>query len=145
MNWAWAAIIASILWGACYAISDLLIKKYSIPYVTIFLFQGAIHFIIITCIALYFTYTGVDITTNLGYTALFILIFDCLLGASASLLTYFAISQKNAVLTGFIEISYPFFTMLISLIIMSKLTFNWLHIIGGILIFIGSGIVMIGG
>lgn len=145
MNWAFSALVAAILWGACYAIADLLIKKYSIPYFTVFLFQGVIHFIIILCIAFYLWYIGTNFLLNTTYPVIGLLIFDCILGVSASLLTYFAIFQKNAVLAAFIEISYPFFTMIISMLILATFSVNWMHVLGGILIFVGSGLVMIGG
>jgi drug/metabolite transporter (DMT)-like permease len=56
---------------------------------------------------------------------------------SGTFLVLMSISEKNATLTGLVEITYPIFTFIFAWIFLKEVQVNWESAIGGLLIFLG--------
>lgn len=60
------------------------------------------------------------------------------------LLTTYAVKNVNASYAAFAEISYPLFTILFLFVFFGQRMFDWTTILGGLLIFSGSALLVIG-
>lgn len=62
----------------------------------------------------------------------------------ANLISYYAISSKNATMASLIEISYPVFTAFFAFAIFKEIQFNITSLIGAFFIFAGVILVFVG-
>ena len=140
--WFYCALAASICWGLCYAITDVLLKKGGLPPVFLMLVRTSI---ILPFWIMLIAYTGeFDKGWNLmaqspKYTALIILETFLVMGG-VFLITY-AISLKNATTVNIIEITYPLFTALFAYFIFKESQVNMWTAIGGLMIFSGVAVI----
>jgi drug/metabolite transporter (DMT)-like permease len=139
--WFYSALIASILWGFSYALSEKVMKDSFHP-IFIMVITGFFYFLLSLAIA----YS----TNNLkpGFATLsenkWAFINLIILAASfvgGAFLIYYSISLKNATLVNLIEISYPVFTLIFAYFLMKEVQINVSTFIGGALIFTGIGII----
>lgn len=65
--------------------------------------------------------------------------------AAGNLLIFLAIREKNAAMANLIEISYPFFTILFSILILREMAVNIWALSGGVLIFCGIALIYLKG
>ena len=147
LMWLIYTLLASVFWGLSYVISEILLKKYDVPFFFFSMFTAL--FTCILWVVVNFFYPQL-FTTNLlkvvsDKTIMLLLIVDVFLIVSALTLTFIAIKDKDAVIVTLIEISYPFFTMIFSLLLISSTQISIYSILGGILIFAGVGVISIFG
>ena len=63
---------------------------------------------------------------------------------AASVMTYKAIHMSNATLASLIEITYPIFVALVAYFLFNENHLNWNVALGGLIVMIGTGIVIYG-
>jgi len=133
--WLIFAIIAAILWGMNYALTERVIKSISpATLLALEMLAGAIIFSAIS----FFTSWKKDLT--LLYTdthLLWLTVAEIVVVVIASFFIVSSINFKNATLAGIIELIYPLFIILFTWLFFGENHVNFSVIIGGILIFIG--------
>jgi len=141
MNWWLAGLLGAIIWGIHYPLIDKALEKMSM--ITVMLLTCvpilvAVPFYKDIIIQDYHTFLGLNLTNKLLISSI---LFTSI---SATFLIYFAIGSKNATLASLIEITYPVFVVLFAFIILKENHLNFSIIFGGILVFIGVGIIILG-
>ncbi len=138
--WLLYATAASAMWGLSYALHEQIYRHLSI-YTTI-----ALHTLVISIIffvmgwykdALRADFTVLGTSTRV----LILFVSSILVFAAAEFFIAMSIVAKNATLAGLIEISYPLFIALFAYILFKETALNGGIILGGMVIFIGVGIV----
>ena len=145
-NYLWFiyALGAAVLWGLQYATIEQLLKTIPSPLLTL-------------------SYTVALALTNLGvfawfrfeldleqfrnyWTAKNLLLFGLvvLVGCASTFLIFAAIAQGNATKASIIEITYPLFVAMLSLLLYQEHALNRQTLIGGLVIFSGVIIVLRG-
>ena len=139
MKWYIFAILSSMIWGVHYTILGHSLTKIS-PYTLL----------LITSVSVFGLYFLNYQTVNADIRQIFemrpteklpilLLFFTSL---TASLCLYKAISAKNAANAALIEITYPIWIIIFS-IFLFKMKVSFASILGGILILLGSGIIIL--
>jgi drug/metabolite transporter (DMT)-like permease len=141
--WIVYALAAAIIWGISYAASGRVIERGVTPLVFFFLytFFGAAA-ALVTMAFMGKTGTLLSEIRVLGADWVWLVV-AVVTSAAAGLLIYIAIGEKNATIASLIEISYPFFVAVFAWLFFRELQFNWLTILGGMLILGGVGIVFL--
>ncbi len=138
--WFILAIGASIFWGVTYVINEQVYHKIS-PVTSL---SVSSFFVFVTTLFLAY-FSGViskDINSILSSKKLLILVVAETIGLIlAELFIAFSITNKNATLSGLIEISYPIFIAIFSYLLFRENQINTATITGGILIFLGIFII----
>ena len=138
--WLLYAIIAAILWGLSYSLTERIFKDNITLYtlLSIQMIFGGIFFFLFS----YFTTIKQDFNLILSKPNLmYIFIADVFVALLGNYFISLSIQAKNATLAGLIEQAYPLFTLLFTLILFKVNHFNLSVAIGGILIF--SGVLVI--
>jgi drug/metabolite transporter (DMT)-like permease len=133
------ALLASVTWGLVYTLDQKILERISL--FTLLIITSTITLII--CIPLVFLVKRSDLIA-LGVSGVSLwklLITTSLLTLMANFFMFTSIKQMNAVTTSMLEISYPFFVVLFSFFIL-KAPLNISVLIGGVLIFFGSLIII---
>ena len=138
--WLIFAITASMIWGLDYALGEKIFRSKISPFslLTLQMTFGLVLFFAIS----YFTQLKTDLAqiaadkTILWYVLAAMITFNL-----GNLLIFLSIQSKNATLSGLIELCYPIFTVLFSLLLFKVNHVTTSVIIGGILIFIGIFII----
>jgi len=141
--WIVYALAAAIIWGISYAASGRVIERGVTPLVFFFLytFFGAAA-ALVTMAFMGKTGTLLSEIRVLGADWVWLVV-AVITSAAAGLLIYIAIGEKNATIASLIEISYPFFVAVFAWLFFREIQFNWLTILGGVLILGGVGIVFL--
>jgi drug/metabolite transporter (DMT)-like permease len=141
--WIVYALAAAIIWGISYAASGRVIERGVTPLVFFFLytFFGAAA-ALVTMAFMGKTGTLLSEIRVLGADWVWLVV-AVVTSAAAGLLIYIAIGEKNATIASLIEISYPFFVAVFAWLFFREIQFNWLTILGGVLILGGVGIVFL--
>ncbi|MFH0712909.1 MAG: DMT family transporter [Candidatus Jorgensenbacteria bacterium] len=132
------AIGAAVLWGFIYTIDQKVLSDVA-PMTLLF-----IHAIVATIIVLPLIFFSNGLTNNIlavGKTNWLLIIFTVALATLANFFILSSIRGLNASIASIIEISYPFFVVLFSYILFRS-TPNIYFFIGGILVFLGSFIII---
>ncbi len=139
--WIVYAFAAAIIWGISYAASGRVIERGITPLVFFFLytFFGATA-ALVTMALLGKTGTLLSEIRILGADWVWLVV-AVVTSAAAGLLIYIAIGEKNATIASLIEISYPFFVAVFAWLFFREIQFNWLTVLGGVLILGGVGVV----
>lgn len=132
------AITAAITWGLVYAIDQKILS--GIAPITL-LFINSIITAIIVLPFIFFDGGSIKSALLSGRENLTLIILSVVLATLASFLIFSGIKNLDASTASMIEIAYPFFVVLFSYIIFRS-TPNIYFFIGGILIFIGSIIII---
>lgn len=130
------AIGAAISWGFVYALSQKILTKFSPIY---FLFISSVVTVIVLLPYVLLNSPQINIF-NVNKNDLILTIVAIFGGIAANILIFSAIKTLGASYASFLEISYPFFVVLFS-VILFKTSPNIYFYIGGLLIFIGSFII----
>ena len=140
MSWILLALAASILWGLTYVIQEFFFQYIAVTtYIVIISF---FTFIVIGIVGMAQNTLIPNIKIILSskelinWSLLAITVY-----IAAELCIGFSINSKNATLAGLIEISYPLFITLFSLIIFRQNQLSLPTIVGGL--FIASGVAVI--
>ena len=141
-SWAVLTLCAAVCWGLAYALLGKLLHSgvssafalttigiFTLSaYASVMLKNGSLQ-------------AGIDIIEQNKYLLLIILaVAACLI--SGQFLVYKAIALKDAPHVAILEICYPVFTCLFTWLLFRNLELSWHIIVGGILIFIGSAMVL---
>jgi drug/metabolite transporter (DMT)-like permease len=138
--WILYAIGASVLWGLNYVLAEQLYKNISV--ISSIAITTFFTFLITLLVAIHQGVFSKDIGTILDSKKLIIiLVAEIIVFILADLLIAFSIIEKSATVAGLIEISYPLFIALFAYLIFRESELNISISIGGILIFIGVGII----
>lgn len=132
------AIGAAITWGLVYAIDQKIL--FGVAPMTL-LFINSIITSIIMLPFLFFSNGSVKDVLVSGKANLPLIIISVVLAALANFLIFSGIKNLNASTASVIEIAYPFFVVLFSYIIF-RATPNVYFFIGGMLVFIGSVVII---
>lgn len=132
------AIGAAITWGLVYAVDQKILSGVS-P-VTL-LFINSILTAIIVLPFVFFSNSPIKTVLDSGKLNLFLIIVSVVLALLANFLIFSSIKVLDASTASIIEIAYPFFVVLFSFLLFRSSP-NIYFFIGGILIFIGSIIII---
>lgn len=139
--WFFYALTSAILWGYSYALSERVFREgLNVPF--FMMVSGGIYFlfcIIFVILTNQFKEGFVTLSDNKPLIGTMVLVASCYVGGA--FLAFLAISQKNATLANFVEMSYPFFTFLFAWALYKEVQLNWYALLGGILIFSGIGLI----
>jgi len=140
--WVIYSIVAAILWGLDYSVTDMALKRINIS--TLLAIELCIGFIIMLGISVASGAYEADMAVILsskriiGYVVLIAIAFNV-----ANALIVLSIGNKNATLAGLIEISYPLFIVFFSRILFNEYDLNGRIMIGGVLIILGVCFVLL--
>lgn len=134
------ALIASVIWGVNYAIAEQTYKYISIyTSLSIEMLIGSI-----VCMLIGNNLIVTDVKAVMSNNKLLgLVIISCLLFNAAMIMIARSIQVSNATVAGLIEICYPLFTILATLIIFNKHHLSLPVIIGGLLILAGVLVITI--
>lgn len=132
------AIGAAVTWGLVYTIDQRILQGTS-PMTLVFV-DSLIAAIVMLPIV-FFDHSSIKTLLSSGKTNLSLIVLSILLAIFANFLIFSAIKSVGASSASIIEIAYPFFVVLFAFIFF-KITPNIYFFIGGLLIFIGSAIIM---
>ena len=134
--WIIFAVSASVLWGITYVINEQVYKKISL---LTSISLGSLFLFLVMLIASYLTHNlGPDLHTVVSSKKVLSLVaIQTLTLILAELFIAFSITEKNATLSGLIEISYPIFIAIFAYLFYRENEINIATLVGGILIFVG--------
>lgn len=137
--WFVYALATAIIWGLVYTLSEKVLGEQNVTPAALIAVQGTILFFFYW--ALFFVVESkpvqqiTNILSDTKQLALIALI--AILTGFAAFFIITSVSLKNATLANFVEISYPFFTMLFSWLLLRNFDLNIESIIGACLIIAG--------
>jgi drug/metabolite transporter (DMT)-like permease len=133
------AMLASITWGLVYTLDQKILERISL--LTLLIINSTITLLI--CVPLVFLIKRTDIIalTTSGGSLVKLMVMASLFTLVANFFMFTSIKQMNAATASMLEISYPFFVVLFSFLIL-KAPLNISVLIGGVLIFFGSLIII---
>jgi drug/metabolite transporter (DMT)-like permease len=138
--WIVYALLASMVWGLDYALAGKIFQERIAP-ITLLALQMLIGGSVFFVIASVTTLKG-DIATLSSNRGTLWLTVAALFGfAIGNLLIALSVQAKNATLAGLIEISYPIFIALFSLLLFKESHVTPSVVLGGALIFAGVSII----
>ena len=132
------AIGAAVTWGLVYAIDQKILQGTS-P-ITLLFIDSLVTAVVILPI-IFFDHDSIKVLLSSGKTNLSLVFLSLILAALANFLIFSAVKSVGASSASIIEIAYPFFVVLFS-IIFFRLAPNIYFFLGGLLIFIGSAIIV---
>lgn len=132
------AVGAAIVWGLVYAVDQKILYGIS-PLALVFI--SSILTALMVLPFMFFDSEPIKLFLASGRSTMTLVVVSVLLGFLANFLIFTGIKDLNASTASVIEIAYPFFVALFSYILFRS-TPNVYFFIGGILIFIGSMIVI---
>ncbi len=138
MNGFSFAILAAIIWGLVYAVDQKILNNTS-PLTL--LFVNSLLTAILMLPFLFFDQGSVKNLFMSGRMNLLLIIGSLVLAALANFLIFSGIKSIGASSASMIEITYPFFVVFFSIIIFRTQP-NIYFYVGGVLIFIGSAIII---
>ena len=131
------AIGAAITWGLVYAIDQRVLTGVS-PIALLFIDSVVTAIVMLPII--FINHDAIESLLHSGKTTLYLIFLSLLLAALANYFIFSAIKLVGASSASIIEIAYPFFVVLFSIILFRVAPNAW-FLFGGLLIFIGSAII----
>lgn len=138
--WLFYAIAASMIWGLDYALGEKIFRSKISPY-SLLTFQMLFGLIVFSIIS-YCTQLKTDLAllmsdkATMWYVLIAVVTFNL-----GNLLIFLSIQAKNATLAGLIELCYPIFTVIFTMLLFKVNHVTPSVIVGGVLIFLGVFIV----
>lgn len=135
--WLAASVLASILWGLSYAVSERALKWGYSPTILMAL-HTAFALPVYVALAWHFGHIKREVAMfqqNPKQLAVMLLVVVCYM--AANLLVFWSIQQKNATTVSLVEIAYPLFTAFFAWALFRDLQVNWGVGIGAALIVAG--------
>jgi drug/metabolite transporter (DMT)-like permease len=138
--WALYAIIAAILWGVDYALTEKALQNIRFPMLlSIELFFG---FLTMLGIAMFSGTYKTDLAGLFSSNRTMVLVVAIVIAFNiANMFIVLSIGDKNATLSGLIEISYPLFIALFSWLFFNENNLSVGAILGGILVLSGVSLI----
>lgn len=139
--WFFYALGASFLWGISYVLSEKLLKQGMTPAFMMFASTA-----LCAPIYLFMAYKFQELKSSWNLIQsqsvnLWILLFMALAIVGGNFLSLLSISEKNATLASFVEISYPLFTFFFAWLLLKEVQLSWETAFGGLLIFAGIAVI----
>ncbi|QQG35532.1 MAG: EamA family transporter [Micavibrio aeruginosavorus] len=134
--WFYYALSASVIWGISYAFTDRLLQQ-GVSISLLMLIEAAL--ILPTAVALSIKlspFKGVDVIFS-NPRVFLMAVFVALTAVAGGALILLSITEKNATLASFIEISYPLFVFIFSMIFFKDVQLNMGTALGACLIMAG--------
>lgn len=132
------AVGAAITWGLVYTVDQKIL--FNVTPITL-LFINSILTAIIMLPFVFFNNGSIKEVLMSGRANLSLIVFSVILATLSSFFIFSSIKKLDASTASMIEIAYPFFVVLFSYIIFRS-TPNIYFLIGGVLIFVGSIIII---
>lgn len=132
------AISAAVLWGLVYTIDQKILEKVS-PLLLIFI--NSFLIVIITLPILLFDLEPIKVFLHSGKSNLWLVFISVILATLASFFIFSGIKILGASTTSIFEIAYPFFVVLFCFLFF-KTGINLYFLLGSILIFLGSLVII---
>ena len=138
--WAIYAIIAAVLWGVDYALTEKVLQSIRFPLLlSIELFFG---FLTMLGIAVFSGSYKADLTGLFTSNRTLVLVIAIVVAFNvANMFIVLSIGDKNATLSGLIEISYPLFIAIFSWLLFKENNLNAGAVVGGFLILTGVSLI----
>jgi drug/metabolite transporter (DMT)-like permease len=140
MAWWIYALISAACWGAQYVLMESLFRK--VDFAAAFSFLSLMNGILVSAIfwVLYPRQNWAKLWEN--WPTIWMMILYLLFGTGAYLFNALAINEKNATMASLLEISYPLFIILFTLIFLRELHLNAAGLAGAVLILAGCVLVV---
>ncbi|HEV3245146.1 MAG TPA: EamA family transporter [Candidatus Paceibacterota bacterium] len=138
--WFFLATVASMCWGVSYILAEHIFKRISV-YTTLVIecFLMGFVILIVAIKAGDFKKDLVTLTSSSKLMLTFVLFTTA--SIIAELAINFSISEKDATLAGFVEISYPFFIALFAYLLFGQEELHPGTAFGGVVVFVGACII----
>ena len=140
MAWWIYALISAACWGAQYVLMETLFRK--VDFAAAFSFLSLANGILVAGL-LWVLYPRQN-WGKLGesWPTIWMMILYLVVGSGAYLFNALAINEKNATMASLLEISYPLFIILFTLIFLRQLHLNAAGVAGAVLILAGCVLVV---
>ncbi len=140
MAWWIYALISAACWGAQYVLMESLFRK--VDFAAAFSFLSLMNGILVSAIfwVLYPRQNWAKLWES--WPTIWMMILYLLFGTGAYLFNALAINEKNATMASLLEISYPLFIILFTLIFLRELHLNAAGLAGAVLILAGCVLVV---
>ena len=140
MTWWMYALISAACWGAQYVLMESLFKR--VDFAAAFSFLSLTNGILVSAIlwVLYPRQNWAKLCES--WPIVWMIILYLVFGTGAYLFNGFAINEKNATMASLLEISYPLFIILFTLVFLRQLHLNLVGLIGAVLILAGCVLVV---
>jgi drug/metabolite transporter (DMT)-like permease len=140
MAWWIYALISAACWGAQSVLMESLFRK--VDFAAAFSFLSLMNGILVSAIfwVLYPRQNWAKLWEN--WPTIWMMILYLLFGTGAYLFNALAINEKNATMASLLEISYPLFIILFTLIFLRELHLNAAGLAGAVLILAGCVLVV---
>ena len=140
MAWWIYALISAACWGAQYVLMESLFRK--VDFAAAFSFLSLMNGILVSAIfwVLYPRQNWAKLWES--WPTIWMMILYLLFGTGAYLFNALAINEKNATMVSLLEISYPLFIILFTLIFLRELHLNAAGLAGAVLILAGCVLVV---
>ncbi len=132
------AILAAVLWGAVYAVDQKILA--SIPPVLLY-FIGSVLTAAVLAPVVFLNSDNLKTVANLDRTTLLLVVTTIVVGILATLSVLYAVQALGAAQASIIEIAYPFFVVLFSILIFRTVP-SLAFYAGGALIFFGVSVII---
>jgi drug/metabolite transporter (DMT)-like permease len=138
--WIVYALVASIVWGLDYALAERIFHKKIAPatLLAIEMFIGGAVFFLVSAAGSLKSDIGILVENR---AALWLMVSAVVGFIIANLFIALSVQAKNATLAGLIEISYPIFIAIFSLILFKENQVTPSIIVGGTMIFMGVTVI----
>ena len=132
------AIGAAITWGLVYAIDQKIL--YTVSPITLLFINSVLGAVIILPL-IFWGNNSIKILLGSGKLNISLIILSVVLATLANFLIFSSIKSLGSSTASIIEIAYPFFVILFAFIFFKSSPNIWFYV-GGILIFLGSAIIV---
>lgn len=138
--WFVLATVASMCWGVFYIVSEHVYKQISVY--TAIAIESLFLFLVATYFAVRENVLKHDLTAIASSGKLFGFLFiTVVVSILAEVSINFSISEKDATLAGFVEITYPFFIALFAFLFFGQEELSVGTAFGGAIVFVGACII----
>lgn len=142
--WFYYAFSAAVLWGLSYALSDRLLQQ-GVSVSLLMLIEAVLIIPTVFVLSLKLSpMEGVSVLFS-NYKVMLMALVVALAAVVGTALIFLGISEKNATLVSLIEISYPIFVFIFSLLFFKDMQLTVGTAVGSVLIFAGIAIIYLKG
>jgi drug/metabolite transporter (DMT)-like permease len=140
MTWWMYALISAACWGAQYVLMESLFRR--VDFAAAFSFLSLANGILVSAVLwiLYPRQNWAKLCES--WPIIWMIIFYLVFGSGAYLFNALAINEKDATMASLLEISYPLFIILFTLIFLRQLHLNAVGLAGAVLILTGCVLVV---
>jgi drug/metabolite transporter (DMT)-like permease len=143
MAWWMYALISAACWGAQYVLMETLFRR--VDFAAAFSFLSLANGVLVSAVLwlLYPRQNWAKLWES--WPIIWLIILYLFFGSGAYLFNGLAIKEKDATMASLLEITYPLFIILFTLIFLGQLHLNAAGLVGAVLILIGCVLVVFSG